>query len=201
MSRQLLSDAFDQAQHAGPDVRAAAYLHIARVLNQFDPSKARNLVEQAIAMVEVMRDDRSRPMRFAAVTLAATVLPDVSLRLISSGWAEETHPGSALMMALFNMMSHGHRAIAVAFFAEPFDGPAYPFDAATNAFGPETREEDRARILRGAVNALRRQVANAASGSDPFQGARGFPQLFCTIGAFCLRMRRGRRSETSPRGS
>ena len=177
MSQQLLGDAFDQAQHAGPDVRAAAYLHIARVLYRFDPAQALSLVDQAIAIVETLGGDLRIPMQRAAIALAATVAPATALRLVSTWQVEDRYGASIVTMALFNMMSHGHRAEAVAFLCAPLEGVAYPFDAAMNAIGPETSDEDRVRLLRGAITALRKQ-AESAPVVDPLQMAHGFAHLF-----------------------
>src|SRR5206468_9044623 len=50
MPRQLLSDALEQAERSEPVVRAAALLHIARVLNAFDHAEAERVLDRGIAL-------------------------------------------------------------------------------------------------------------------------------------------------------
>ena len=59
MPRQLLSDALEQAERSEPVVRAAALLHIARVLNAFDHAEAERVLERGIALAgELSEPDR-----------------------------------------------------------------------------------------------------------------------------------------------
>jgi hypothetical protein len=52
MPRQLLAAALEQAERSDPVVRAAALLHIARVLDAFDHADAERVLEQGITLAE-----------------------------------------------------------------------------------------------------------------------------------------------------
>jgi hypothetical protein len=59
MPRELLSASLAEAERSEPAVRAAALLHIARVLNAFDHADAERVVARALALVgELPEPDR-----------------------------------------------------------------------------------------------------------------------------------------------
>jgi uncharacterized protein (TIGR03435 family) len=175
MPQQLLSGALEQAARSEPVVQAAALLHIARVLNAFDHVEAERVLEQGIALAEALPEPEREVILGQAVSLAATVSPDRAMRLAPSVRHEQ--PGSPMTKALFDMLSHGHVAEAVEYLSNPASIEDYPFDAALQAMGHSKDEPTRLRILRGAIGAMRRQMASGR-GAELFHGPARFSFLF-----------------------
>jgi hypothetical protein len=121
MPQQLLSGALEQAERSAPVVRAAALLHIARVLNAFDHAEAARVLERGIALAEDLAEPDREVILGQAVSLAATVSPDRAIRLAPS--IRDEMPCGLVMKALFDMLSHGHVAEAVRCLSDPASGP------------------------------------------------------------------------------
>ena len=173
MPRQLLSGALEQAERSEPVVRAAALLHIARVLNAFDHAEAERVLERGIALAKDLAEPDREVILGQAVSLAATVSPDSAIRLAPS---IREMPGGSMSKALFDMLSHGHVAEAVHYLSGPTSVEGYPFDAALQAMGRSKDEATRLRILRGAIGAVRHQMASGQRGL--FRGPALFSRLF-----------------------
>jgi hypothetical protein len=161
MPRQLLAAALEQAERSDPVVRAAALLHIARVLNAFDHAEAERVLEQGITLAEALPEPDREVVLGQAVSLAATVSPDRAIRLAPT--VRNEMPGGPMRKALFDMLSHGHVAEAIQYLSNPATIGDYPFDAARQAMGRSNDEATRLGILRAAIAAARRQ---SASGQD-----------------------------------
>ena len=69
MPRQLLSGALDQAERSEPAVRAAALLHVARVLNAFDHPEAERVLERGIALANDLAEPDREVILGEAVSL------------------------------------------------------------------------------------------------------------------------------------
>src|SRR5262245_33686335 len=118
MPRELLSSALDQAEQSEPVVQAAALLHIARVLDAFDHDEAERLLERGITLAGQLPEPERVVILGQAVSLAAAVSPHRALRLAESV-PDGAIPGGVIAKALFDMLSHGHVADAVACLSEP----------------------------------------------------------------------------------
>jgi uncharacterized protein (TIGR03435 family) len=175
MPRQLLSGALDQAERSEPVVRAPALLHIARVLNAFDHAEAERVLERGIALAEDLAEPDREVILGQAVSLAATVSPDRAIRLAPS--IRDEMPGGLMSKALFDMLSHGHVAEAVHYLSDPASVDDYPFDAALQAMGRSKDEATRLQILRGAIGAVRHQMASGQP-AGLFRGPARFSWLF-----------------------
>jgi uncharacterized protein (TIGR03435 family) len=176
MPRQLLSDALEQAERSEPIVRAAALLHIARVLNAFDHAEAERALDLGIALAGDLAEPDREVILGEAVSLAATVSPDRAIRLAASV-RDTGSPRGPMSKALFDMISYGHVAEAVQYLTDPVPGEDYPFDAALQAIGRSQDDETRLRILRSAIGAMRRQIASGPS-ARLFHGPNQFSRLF-----------------------
>ena len=170
MAQQLLSGALEQAERSEPVVRAAALLHIARVLNVFDHAEAERVLERGLALAAELTETDREVILDQAVSLAATVSPDRAIRLAPS--VRDDMPGGTMSKALFDMISHGHLAEAVQYLSDPVSVEDYPFDAAVQAIGSSKDDETRLRILRSAIGAMRRQIASG-QGTTLFQRGPG----------------------------
>jgi len=73
MSQQLLLTACEQAERSEPAVRAAALMHIARVMARSDQAAAEQLLEQGIALAEKIQTDQPSLLLGNAICLAAAV--------------------------------------------------------------------------------------------------------------------------------
>jgi uncharacterized protein (TIGR03435 family) len=175
MPQQLLSGALDQAERSEPVVRAAALLHIARVRNAFDHTEAERLLERGIALAKDLPEPDREVILGQAVSLAATVSPDRAIRLAPS--IRDDMPGGLMTKALFDMLSHGHVAEAVHYLSDPASVEDYPFDAARQAMGRSTDEATRLRVLRGAIGAVRHQMASGQP-AELFRRLARFSRIF-----------------------
>ena len=159
MARELLSASLQEAELSEPAVRAAALLHIARVVNVFDHADAERVVERALALATALPEPDREVVLAQAVSLVATVSPKRALQMAPS--ISYDMPGGVMQKALFDMMSHGHVAEAVDYLSAPTVSGEYPFDAALQAIGRSSDDAMRLRILRGALAAIRRQIQTA----------------------------------------
>jgi uncharacterized protein (TIGR03435 family) len=175
MPQQLLSEALDLAEGSEQVVRAAALLHIARVLNSFDHSEAERVLERGIALAKDLAEPDREVILGQAVSLAATVSPDRAIRLAPS--IRDEMPGGLMTKALFDMLSHGHVAEAVHYLSDSASVEDYPFDAARQAMGRSKDEATRLRIFRGAIGAVRHQIASGQS-AGLFRGPARFSRIF-----------------------
>lgn len=169
MPAQLLAEARQLIEQSDPPEKAAALLHLARVLTAFDQAEAEQALERGIGLALELPTPEGDPIRFQAVTLAATVSPRRALQLMSCVVAGPWRHGRASGI-IFAMMRHGHLADAVSYLSDPSPIEEYPFNAATEAIG-RSRNSDEARrnILRGAIRARLR---------EPVSSAHGFEMLF-----------------------
>src|SRR5436190_16100629 len=175
MPQQLLSEALEQAEGSEPVIRAAALLHIARVLNAFDHAEAERVLDRGIALAESLAEPDREVILGQAVSLAATVSPDRAIRLAPSV-RHGLSGDSPMPKALFDMLSHGHVAEAVRYLSDPAWGEDYPFDAARQAMARARDAAARLQLLRNAIGVVRRQMASGPVRSVP--GPAGFPLMF-----------------------
>ena len=70
---QLLSSACEQAERSEPAVRAAALMHIARVMARSDRAAAERLLDQGIALTEMIEGDAPSLLLRNTISLAAAV--------------------------------------------------------------------------------------------------------------------------------
>jgi hypothetical protein len=173
MPQDLLSDAREQTRRFEPAVRAAAFLHLARVLTNVDPAEAQRVLDEGIALVMALAAGDRDILIGEAAALAATVSPARAFPLARE---VSTNRESVLTRALFNMLDHGHVSDAVAYLSEPSPDQAYPFDAALQAMGRRSDDEARLRVFRSAIRAMRRQ--RSSGDRESFRTLHHFTRLF-----------------------
>jgi len=154
MPQDLLADAREQAVRSQPPVKAAAFLHLARVLTKVDSAEAERLLDEGLALAATLPEGDRDVLVGEAAALAATISPRRAFMLAREVFIDRE---SVLRRTLFNMLQHGYIPDAVAYLREPTPGEAYPFDAASQAMGCAIDEEGRLQVLRGAIRAMRRQ--------------------------------------------
>lgn len=164
MLKQLLSEVRGQLEQSDPFVKAAALLHLARVLTAFDQGEAEEVLEMGIALTLEIPKPAGDILLSQAVTLAAAVSPWRAFRLI----ALVVDPGHDRAEGIIcNMLRHGHIADVVSYLSEPPPREQYPFTAAMEAMGrSRISVEARRNVLRGAIQARLGATASSADGFD-----------------------------------
>ncbi|MBV9267284.1 MAG: hypothetical protein JO061_14025 [Acidobacteriaceae bacterium] len=164
MLEQILSEVRGLAEQSDPPVRAAALLHLARVLTAFDQAEAEDVLEKGIALTLEIAKPANDALTSQAATLAAAVSPARALRLMPLV-ADPWHARAESM--IFSMLRHGHIADAVSYLSEPPSQEHYPFSAATEAMRRlRNNEEARRNILRAAIRARLNESASSAEGFE-----------------------------------
>ena len=161
MVEELLAAVPNQLEQSDPPVKAAALLHLARVLAKSDPDAAQRTLERGIDLATDIPEPEGPCLLSQAVYLAAAVSPPHAVRLmpVVSGRYHRNTEG-----AIFNMLSHGHLAAAVSYLTDPPAHEPYPFHAAQQAFGySRDDDETRQKIVRGAVQAWRAESPTSPS--------------------------------------
>jgi len=151
---QLLSEVREEIEKLDAPVKAAALLHVARVVARFDSEEGQRVLERGIALVAEMREPPGQPLLGQAVYLAAAVAPQRAFQLMPSvkGPFHRISDG-----VIYNALSHGFPEDAAAWLSEPPDDVGYPFRAASQAIGYSRGDEEAARkIMRGAIRAWRK---------------------------------------------
>jgi uncharacterized protein (TIGR03435 family) len=157
--RDLVANARADAERAAPAVKAAALLHIARVLTTIDAADSVRTLDAALALAATLPEGERDVLLGEGAALAATISPRRALGLVREVVLDRD---SVLTRALFNMLAHGHVGDAVAYLSEPTPGEAYPFAAAHQAMGRSSDDEARLRVLRGATRAMRERRRSGA---------------------------------------
>ena len=136
MPQDLLADARGQAERSGPAVKAAALLHLARVLTKVDSAEAERVLDEGLALTATLPEGERDILIGEAATLAATVSPPRAFPLVREA---HTDRESMLRRTLFNMLEHGHVLDAVAYLSEPAPGRAVPVRRRPSGDGPRVR--------------------------------------------------------------
>lgn len=160
MPTDLLATALAEASRATLDVRAAALMRLARVWKRLDPEEATRLFERGLADARTLPADICHALLRHAAVIGATVTPRDAMRL-----AEEA-AGLAAAGTLFGkqveeMLAHGLLADAIDYLSRLESSAGYPFDAAARVIGKCQDEPGRLAVLRGAMKATERRLADS----------------------------------------
>jgi hypothetical protein len=170
MQRLLLS-AWEQAGHSEPAVRAAALMHIARILARSDQAGAEQLLEQGIALAKQIDADPASFLLCNAVSLAAAVSAKHALPLYAE--QRKSDPFGRAVVSLVNVLAqHGHIADALAYLRDPLPGDRFPLYFVNNLEHECHDDATRRELLELAIPAFRE-----AGHEEPF-AARPFAVLF-----------------------
>jgi hypothetical protein len=124
----------EQPETADAPVKAAALLHLARVLAVDDRDEAQRVLERGIALVMDFPAPDGPPLLRQAVYLAATVSPQRAFQLVP--FVQDPYQGG-VEGAIFTMLDHGHVADAVSYLSAPADGSvSVPCGRSGNWFFP-----------------------------------------------------------------
>jgi len=141
----LLLSAAKQAEQSEPAVRAAAMMHIARVLACSDQAAAEQVLEHGIALTEGIEGAAPSLLLSNAVSLAAAVSAKHALPLHDKYGKIDPFPRSVVVL-VDNLAQHGHVAEAIAYLRNPLPGDRFPLDFVNN-LDRECREDETQREL------------------------------------------------------
>ncbi|MCU1274738.1 MAG: hypothetical protein JWO48_2169 [Bryobacterales bacterium] len=111
MPQEILARALQQAAQSEPPVRAAALLHIARVLAVFDRGGAVRVLDDGLAVATALSGLDRDCILGEAVVLSAAVDPEHALRLVESEASTRfrDHVPERLVQALLDCGTAGER--------------------------------------------------------------------------------------------
>jgi uncharacterized protein (TIGR03435 family) len=169
----LVAASLEQADRAEPTVKAAALLHLARVVNALDRAKGEQVLNRGLAAAAALREPERSVILGEGVSLAAVLSPARALE-VASLVTDDDRPDGMMTKALHDMMSHGHEAAAVEYVAHA-PTESFPFDHAHHVLGHAADEATRIAIVRRAIAAARAQDER---GGSALRGPQGFPRFF-----------------------
>jgi hypothetical protein len=174
MWKPILAASHEQAERSGRAVRAAALMHIARVLAVSDGAAAEEILERGLALAKELSGQDRELILGEAPYIAAAVSPQVAISLYAATEEKEKH-GS--LIRLVNVMAtHGYAAETVAYLSDPLHGQRFPLDFVNN-IERECKDDDTHRdLLRAAIRAWR-DPARASFGHFGF-GREAFATFF-----------------------
>ncbi len=161
MPQQLLLAACEQAERSETAVRAAALMHIARVLARSDQTAAEQLLERGIALAKEIDGDAASLLLRNAISLAAAVSPKHALPLYAE--YRRMDPFGGPVVSLVNVMAgHGHIGDAIAYLNDPLPGDRFPLHFVNNLERECTDDETRRKLLELAIREWRNPAPREA---------------------------------------
>jgi hypothetical protein len=169
MSRQLFLMAREQAECSQPAVRAAALMHIARVLACSDQAAAEQLLEQGIALAKEVDSDPTSLLLRNASSLAASVSAKHALPLYAQYRRVDPFGGS--VVSLVNVMAqHGHIDDAITYLRDPLPGDRFPLHFVNHLERECHDDENRRKLLELAIREWRNRAPREEGPEEQFAG-------------------------------
>ncbi len=169
MSQQLLLEAREQAERSQPAIRAAALMHIARVLACADQAAAERLLEQGIALAKEVDSDPTSLLLCNAISLAASVSAKHALPLYVQ--YRKIDPFGGSVVSLVNAMAqHGHIDDAITYLRDPLPGDRFPLHYVNNLAAECRDDETRRALLELAIREWRNPAPREAGPGERFAG-------------------------------
>jgi hypothetical protein len=176
MSQQLLLAACEQAERSETAVRAAALMHIARVLACSDQAAAEQLLERGIALAKEVDGDPTSLLLRNATSLAAAVSAKHALPLYAE--YRRIDPFGGAVVGLVNVMAeHGHMGDAIAYLRDPLPGDRFPLHFVNNLERGCRDDATRRKLLELAIREWRNPAPREAGPEEQFAGM-SFTALF-----------------------
>jgi len=176
MLQQLLLSACEQADHSETAVRAAALMHIARVLARSDQAAAEQLLEQGIALAKQIDVDATSLLLCNAISLAAAVSAKHALPLYVEH--RRNDPFGGAVVSLVNVMAqHGHISDAIAYLSDPLPGDRFPLHFVNNLERECHDDDTRRQLLELAIRDWKNAAPREAGPEEQFT-ALSFSGLF-----------------------
>jgi hypothetical protein len=158
MPQDLLPRVLEQTAYTSPPIKAAALLHIARVLTQFDREQAVRVLDEGLSLARTLPETDKQIILGEAVFLAASVDPERAVSLLQEGLTNVPHRFPLSNMILV-MLDHGHLEKAIGYLIGPMKPGEFPFRVAGNVMEKCSDEAIRLQIFRVAIrNWIQRPV-------------------------------------------
>src|SRR5579862_4540047 len=129
MSQQLLLPILEQAERSETAVRAAALMHIARVLTRSDEAAAVALLKRGLTLAKSLDAEAAELLLNNAVFLAAAVSPRDAFQLYADQKNEHEkrfgRHGSPVVGLANAMAQHGHIRDLLEYFDDPPPGERF----------------------------------------------------------------------------
>lgn len=170
MSEQLLLSAREQAERSESAVRAAALMHLARVLARSDQAGAEELLEHAIGLAKKLDSNAAELLLGNAIYLAAAVSPKHAFRLYAE--RRRIAPFGVAIVGLVNAMAqHGHVDDAIDYLNNPLPGDRFPLHFVNNLARECHEDKIRLKLLRVATRAWKERASTGPSLEEDFAGS------------------------------
>lgn len=161
MSQQLLVTALAQAERSEPAVRAAALMHVARVLARSNEAAGVALLKRGLTLAKELNGETAELLLKNAVFLAAAVSPQDAFQLYADQKAEDEkmfgRHGSRVGGLANAMAQHGHIREVLAYFDDPPLGEHFPLYYVGNLSRECPDDETRLKLLRLSARAFGHQ--------------------------------------------
>jgi hypothetical protein len=175
MPQDLLPRVLEQTSYSSAPIKAAALLHIARVLTQFDREQAVRVLDEGLSLARTLPETDKQIILGEAVFLAASADPERAMRLLQEGLTNVPHPFPLSNMILV-MLDHGHSEKAIGYLIGSMKPGEFPFRAVGNVMEKCPDQGTRLQIFRVAIrNWIQRPVSRPG---PPIDLGHGFLQLF-----------------------
>jgi hypothetical protein len=159
MSQDLLLMACEQAERSETAVRAAALMHIARVLARSDQAAAITLLQRGLTLAKDLDGEAAELLLNNALFLAAAISPRDAFQLYADQKAEREkgfgRHGSPVVGWANAMAQHGHIRELLAYFDDPPPGERFPLYFVGNFSRECPDDETRLKLLRLSSRAFR----------------------------------------------
>jgi hypothetical protein len=167
MPRELLQTALEQALRSTPPIKAAALLHIARVLTAFDRKQCLTVFDQGIALARTLSEHEKDILLTEGFFLAGAVDPPRAIQLFGAGFSRMGHHPNPMERLVTVMLDHGHVEAAVTYLTGPVKADEYPFFVVGAVLQKCADDSTRLQVLRAALQAWV-QKPSSRPGPDPF---------------------------------
>jgi hypothetical protein len=161
MSQQLLLTALEQAERSEPAVRAAALMHVARVLACSDEAAGVALLKRGLTLAKNLDGETAELLLNNAVFLAAAVSPRDAFQLYAAQKTEREkrfgRHGSSIVGLANAMAEHGHIRDLLAYFDDPPPRERFPLYFVGNLSRECPDDESRLKLLRLSAQAFGNQ--------------------------------------------
>jgi hypothetical protein len=173
MPQDLLPRVLEQTAYSSGPIKAAALLHIARVLTQFDRERAVCVLDEGLSLARTLPERDQQIILGEAVFLAASIDPERAMHLLQEGLTNVPHPRPLANLILV-MLDHGHLEKAIGYLIGPMKAGEFPFSVVGNAMEKCPDDATRLQIFRVAIRSwIQRPVPQMGPPTD-----HGFLHLF-----------------------
>jgi hypothetical protein len=152
MPQELLRRALEHALRSDPPIKAAALLHIARVLTVFNREQCLSVFDLGIALARTLSEHEKDVLLAEGFFLAGAVDPQRAIQLFGEGWPRMRHP-HPMERLLTVMLDHGHVEKAVTYLTGPLKADEYPFFTVSAVLQKCADDATRLQVLRAALHA------------------------------------------------